>query len=125
MTHPAARATEHPDLGSIDQPVHRVAAEAMSITSWASSAVIGSLMCANGRANLRYQGTGDGVSEVRRRFGMYREHDVVVLRRDLLEHGLITGDFGAMVGAYSSGGYEVEFTAADGCHGRGSKPHRR
>lgn len=45
---------------------------------------------------------------------MYREHDVVVLRHDIPEHGLIEGDVGAVVGVYRSGGYEVEFTAAEG-----------
>lgn len=45
---------------------------------------------------------------------MYKEHDVVVLRRDLPDSGLVTGDVGAVVGVYASGGYEVEFTAADG-----------
>ena len=45
---------------------------------------------------------------------MYQEHDVVVLRRDLPDHGLVADDVGAIVGVYSSGGYEVEFTATDG-----------
>jgi hypothetical protein len=45
---------------------------------------------------------------------MYQEHDVVVLRRDLPSHGLVRNDVGAVVGVYASGGYEVEFTAADG-----------
>lgn len=45
---------------------------------------------------------------------MYREHDVVVLRHDLADHGLVKDDLGAVVGVYGSGGYEVEFTAADG-----------
>lgn len=45
---------------------------------------------------------------------MYREHDVVVLRRDLPASGLKEGDVGAVVGVYGSGGYEIEFTAADG-----------
>jgi hypothetical protein len=45
---------------------------------------------------------------------VYRELDVVVLRRDLPEHGLVADDVGAVVGVYQSGGYEVEFTAADG-----------
>lgn len=44
---------------------------------------------------------------------MYREHDVVVLRRDLPDQGLVKDDVGAVVGVYGSGGYEVEFTAAD------------
>lgn len=45
---------------------------------------------------------------------MYAEHDVVVLTRDLPEEGLAAGDVGAVVGRYTAGGYEVEFTAADG-----------
>jgi hypothetical protein len=45
---------------------------------------------------------------------MYSVHDVVVLRRDLPASGLKEGDVGAVVGVYRSGGYEVEFTAADG-----------
>jgi hypothetical protein len=45
---------------------------------------------------------------------MYREHDVVVLRGDLPASGLKDGDVGAVVGVYGSGGYEIEFTAADG-----------
>ena len=45
---------------------------------------------------------------------MYEEHDLVVLRHDLPEHGLEKDDVGAVVGVYESGGYEVEFTAARG-----------
>ncbi|NDL58330.1 DUF4926 domain-containing protein [Phytoactinopolyspora mesophila] len=45
---------------------------------------------------------------------MYKEHEVVVLRRDLPNAGLVKDDVGAVVGVYASGGYEVEFTAADG-----------
>jgi hypothetical protein len=45
---------------------------------------------------------------------MYQEHDVVVLRRDLPSQGLVRDDVGAVVDVYASGGYEVEFTAADG-----------
>ncbi|AGZ52170.1 DUF4926 domain-containing protein [Mycobacterium kansasii] len=45
---------------------------------------------------------------------MYAEHDVVVLTRDLPEKSLLAGDVGAVVGRYAAGGYEVEFTAADG-----------
>jgi Domain of unknown function (DUF4926) len=43
----------------------------------------------------------------------YREHEVVVLRRDLPDHGLVKGDVGAVVHVYQSG-YEVEFVTADG-----------
>ncbi len=45
---------------------------------------------------------------------MYLEHDVVVLRHHLPAQGLVTDDVGAVVGVYRAGGYEVEFTAADG-----------
>lgn len=45
---------------------------------------------------------------------MYSEHEVVVLKHSLPESGLEAGDVGAVVGVYSAGGYEVEFTAADG-----------
>lgn len=44
----------------------------------------------------------------------FGEHDVVVLRRDLPDDGLVTGQAGTVVGVYASGGYEVEFTTADG-----------
>ncbi|MCI0457173.1 MAG: DUF4926 domain-containing protein [Gemmataceae bacterium] len=38
------------------------------------------------------------------------EHDVVVLTRDLPEHGLRTGDVGAVVHVYPGGtAYEIEF----------------
>jgi len=45
---------------------------------------------------------------------MYAEHEVVVLRRNFPDYGLTAGDVGAVVGVYAAGGYEVEFTAADG-----------
>lgn len=45
---------------------------------------------------------------------MHQEHDVVVLRHGIPEHGLVADDVGAVVGVYETGGYEVEFTAADG-----------
>lgn len=45
---------------------------------------------------------------------MYEEHDIVVLRRDLPELGLVAGDVGAVVGVYAAGGYEVEFSAPEG-----------
>ncbi|BCI91232.1 hypothetical protein NIIDMKKI_64380 [Mycobacterium kansasii] len=57
--------------------------------------------------------TGYGLPELRSR-AMYAEHDVVVLTRDLPEKSLLAGDVGAVVGRYAAGGYEVEFTAADG-----------
>jgi hypothetical protein len=43
------------------------------------------------------------------------EHEVVVLTRDLPEHGLRAGDVGAVVHAYAEGkAYEVEFINAAG-----------
>ena len=45
---------------------------------------------------------------------MYKEHDVVVLRRDLPALNLVEGDVGAVVGVYRSGGCEVEFSAPEG-----------
>lgn len=46
---------------------------------------------------------------------MYAEHDVVVLTRDVPDKSLIAGDVGAVVGRYAAVGYEVDFTAANGC----------
>jgi hypothetical protein len=41
---------------------------------------------------------------------MIAEHTMVVLNRDIPEHGLVTGDVGAVVHVYSQGtAYEVEF----------------
>jgi hypothetical protein len=45
---------------------------------------------------------------------MYKEHEIVVLRRDLPDQGLLVGDVGAVVGVYGSGGYEVELVAPEG-----------
>lgn len=45
---------------------------------------------------------------------MYKEHDIVVLRRDIPDLNLIEGDVGAVVGVYRAGGYEVEFSAPEG-----------
>jgi hypothetical protein len=45
---------------------------------------------------------------------MYAEHEVVVLRRNLPDYGLTTGNVGTVVGVYAAGGYEVAFSAADG-----------
>jgi hypothetical protein len=45
---------------------------------------------------------------------MIKEHDLVVLRRDLPEHGLEMGDVGVAVGLYAEGGLEVEFMNAAG-----------
>lgn len=44
-----------------------------------------------------------------------KEHDSVVLSRQLPEHGLQTGDVGAVVFVHrNSEAYEVEFVAGDG-----------
>jgi hypothetical protein len=45
---------------------------------------------------------------------MLHEADTVVLRVDLPEHGLKSGDVGTVVLVHLSGGYEVEFMALDG-----------
>ena len=45
---------------------------------------------------------------------MLREHDLVVLRRDLPEHALEAGDVGVVVGTYPKGASEVEFVNAAG-----------
>jgi hypothetical protein len=45
---------------------------------------------------------------------MYKEHDIVVLRRDIPDLDLVEGDVGAVVGVYREGGYEVEFSAPEG-----------
>ena len=43
------------------------------------------------------------------------EHDLVVLNRDLPEHGLTEGDVGTIVHVYTDGeAYEVEFVLASG-----------
>ncbi len=43
------------------------------------------------------------------------EHDLVVLTRDLPEHGLRVGDVGTAVHVYgNAAGYEVEFITATG-----------
>ncbi len=45
---------------------------------------------------------------------MYAEHELVVLRRDLEDHGLRAGDIGTVVGLYDGGGLEVEVSAPGG-----------
>ncbi|MDL1898514.1 DUF4926 domain-containing protein [Anaerolineae bacterium CFX7] len=46
---------------------------------------------------------------------MIKELDSVVLTHDILENGLVQGDMGAVVHAYSDGkAYEVEFVTAEG-----------
>jgi hypothetical protein len=44
----------------------------------------------------------------------FHELDVVVLDRDLPDHGLRKGDLGAVVHAYEPDGLEVEFVTASG-----------
>ena len=46
---------------------------------------------------------------------MIREHDTVVLTRDISERSLRAGDVGAVVHVYDAGrAFEVEFVAGDG-----------
>lgn len=44
----------------------------------------------------------------------YQVLDMVVLDRDLLDHGLRKGDLGAVVEVYEPDGLEVEFVTASG-----------
>lgn len=44
----------------------------------------------------------------------FRPLDVVVLERELPEHGLALGDLGAVVEIYEPDGVEVEFVSASG-----------
>jgi hypothetical protein len=44
----------------------------------------------------------------------YKLLDTVVLDRDLAEHGLRSGDLGAVVFVYEPDGLEVEFVTASG-----------
>ena len=44
----------------------------------------------------------------------YRELDVVVLDKELPDHGLRRGDLGTVVHAYEPSGLEVEFVTASG-----------
>ncbi len=44
----------------------------------------------------------------------FKELDTVVLDRDLPEHGLRSGDLGAVVQVYEPDGLEVEFVTASG-----------
>jgi len=44
----------------------------------------------------------------------YKLLDTVVLDRDLAEHGLRSGDLGAVVEIYDPDGLEVEFVTASG-----------
>lgn len=45
---------------------------------------------------------------------MYKVLDTVVLDRNLPEHGLRSGDLGAVVQVYEPDGLEVEFVTASG-----------
>ena len=45
---------------------------------------------------------------------MIRNLDTVVLTRDLPEHGLRSGDMGAVVHDYAEGAFEVEFVTGGG-----------
>ncbi len=45
---------------------------------------------------------------------MYHLLDTVVLARDLPEHGLRTGDLGAVVEVHEPDGLEIEFVTASG-----------
>lgn len=45
---------------------------------------------------------------------MIKEHDLLVLTRDLPEAGLEAGDVGVVVAVYEEGGVEMEFVSADG-----------
>jgi hypothetical protein len=44
----------------------------------------------------------------------YKELDTIVLRRDLPEQGLRSGDLGAVVQVYGDDGIDVEFVTASG-----------
>ena len=46
---------------------------------------------------------------------MIKELDTVVLKHDILKHGLVEGDIGVVVHCYADGeAYEVEFVTAEG-----------
>lgn len=45
---------------------------------------------------------------------MPKEHELVVLRRDLPDHGLKAGDVGVIVAEYDADAFEVEFVNAGG-----------
>ena len=48
---------------------------------------------------------------------MIKEHDIVVLNKNISEHKLIVGDIGTVVMVYKSGNaYEVEFNTLQGKH---------
>lgn len=56
---------------------------------------------------------------------LYQERELVVLRHDVPDSGLFEGDVGAVVGVYASGGYEIEFAAADGVPSPSSRCRKR
>lgn len=43
-----------------------------------------------------------------------KEHDLLVLTRNVSEAGLEAGDVGVVVAVYEGGGVEMEFVSADG-----------
>ena len=46
---------------------------------------------------------------------MFNDLEIVALRRDCAENGLLAGDTGTIVHVYADGAaYEIEFTALDG-----------
>ncbi len=48
---------------------------------------------------------------------MIKEHDTIVLNKNIVEHKLIIGDIGTVVTIYNSGeAYEVEFNTLQGNH---------
>jgi methyl coenzyme M reductase subunit C-like uncharacterized protein (methanogenesis marker protein 7) len=63
----------------------------------------------------RYPAVGNGISDYEKRERkMIKEHDLVVLLRDLPDHGLEVGDVGVAVALYPDGSLEVEFVNAAG-----------
>lgn len=46
---------------------------------------------------------------------MYKEHDMIILTKDILEEGLKAGDVGAIIHIHRKGeAFEVEFQGVDG-----------
>lgn len=43
-----------------------------------------------------------------------KEHETIILTRDIPDHHLKKGDVGTVVSVHSLGGYEVEFVTLDG-----------
>jgi hypothetical protein len=48
------------------------------------------------------------------RHSVIKDHDLVVLTRDVPEAGFEAGDVGVVVAVYEGGGVEMEFVSADG-----------